>query len=306
MKYKDYYAVLGLPRDANLDQVKRAYRTRARQFHPDVSKAADAEVQFKNAAEAYATLKDPDRRSAYDQLARPPSGADFSPLPQWRQAHPSGWKSFEDLDMADLMAAMGRNGQGTQRAPVPMQGRHYDSTVQISLEQAQRGCHVLADLAAAEGRRSLDVQVPPGVHEGQKIRMRGQGGKGGNGGDDGDIFVRITLAPHAVFRPDQLDLYFDLALSPWEAALGAEIAVPTLDGSVMLTVPAGTPSGRKLRLRGRGLAQGSSDLYAIVHVDVPVTLSARERALFLELSRISDFNPRTVAPQGELHETSTS
>lgn len=306
MKYKDYYAVLGLQRNADLEQIKKAYRKLARQYHPDVSKASDAEARFKDAAQAYAVLKDVDKRAAYDQLGRPAVDADFSPPPQWRQDHPTGWQSFEDLNMEDLMAAMGRGGLDAQRGPLPVQGRNYENTVQISLEDARRGTALHLDLAAAEGRRTLEVNIPPGVCQGQKIRLRGKGGKGGNGGEDGDIYVLITLAPHSVFRPVHLDLYFDLALTPWEAALGADVEVPTLDGPVLLTVPPGTRSGRKLRLRGRGLAQGSSDLYAIVHVDVPVVLSERERELFLELSRISVFNPRTVASKGEKHEATTN
>jgi len=147
----------------------------------------------------------------------------------------------------------------------------------------------------------LEVSIPPGTREGQKLRLRGKGGKGRNGGPDGDIYLHITLAPHPLFRPDHHDLYFDLALTPWEATLGAEIEVPTLDGPVLLTVPKGTRSGRKLRLRGRGLAQGKSgfgDLYAIVHIDVPTMLSDRERELYAELSRISHFDPRQTPPKG--------
>lgn len=144
------------------------------------------------------------------------------------------------------------------------------------------------------------------MREGQKLRLRGKGGQGHNGGADGDIYLHIKLAPHPVFRPDHHDLYFDLALTPWEAALGAELQVPSLDGPVLLTVPPGMRSGRKLRLRGRGLAPDHSDLYAIVHIDVAATLSDRERELYQELARVSTFNPRASAPKEKLHETTAS
>ena len=179
----------------------------------------------------------------------------------------------------------------------PMHGRDYETTVRINLEDAHRGTRLNLDLSDEGGGRTLEVTIPPGVSEGQKLRLRGKGGKGRNGGADGDIYLHITLAPHAVFRPDQHDLHFDLALAPWEAALGAEVEVPTLDGAVLLTVPPGTRSGRKLRLRGRGLANGRGghgDLYANVHIDVPTTLSDRERELFNQLADASRFNPRAV------------
>jgi curved DNA-binding protein len=294
MKYKDYYAALGVPRDADAEQIKKAYRKLARAHHPDVSAAPEAEEKFKDVAEAYQTLKDPEKRAAYDQLGRRPAGEEFAPPPQWRQEFARDGQSFEDLDLADLLDALGRGHRGGRRGPVPMHGRDYEATARISLEDAHRGTKLNLDL---EGGRTLEVTVPPGVSEGQKLRLRGQGGKGRHGGADGDIYLHITLAPHAVFRADQHDLHFDLAVAPWEAALGAEVEVPTLDGPVLLTVPAGTRAGRKLRLRGRGLANGRGgrgDLYAAVHIDVPGTLTDRERELLKELAAVSRFDPRAV------------
>jgi curved DNA-binding protein len=298
MKYKDYYAALGVGRDADTEQIKKAYRKLARKHHPDVSKAPEAEARFKDVAEAYQTLKDPEKRAAYDELGRRPAGEDFAPPPQWTRDFAGGTQSFEDIDLADLLAALGRGHRGgARRGPVPMHGRDYETTARISLEDAHRGTRLNLDLADAEGGRTLEVTIPSGVSEGQKLRLRGKGGKGRNGGPDGDIYLHILMAPHPVFRPDQHDLHFDLALAPWEAALGAEVEVPTLDGPVLLTVPPGTRSGRKLRLRGRGLANGRGghgDLYAAVRIDVPTTLSDRERELFKQLADASRFNPRSV------------
>ena len=310
MKYKDYYAVLGVPRDADLEQIKKAYRKLARQFHPDVSKEPNAEAQFKEAGEAYATLKDADKRAAYDQLGKQPEGQEFSPPPQWRQEFGGGYgngsghgggASFEDIDLSDLFAAMGRGHSGGPREPMPMPGRDYENTVKISLEDAHHGRTLNLELADGNTTRSLEVIIPPGVREGQKLRLRGKGGKGRNGGADGDIYLHIALLPHPVFRADGHDLYFDLVLTPWEAALGAEVQVQTLDEPVLLTVPAGTRSGRKLRLRGRGLThankgadgvKGRGDLYALIHIDIPATLTDRERELYQELAKLSHFNPR--------------
>ncbi|PKO58850.1 MAG: molecular chaperone DnaJ [Betaproteobacteria bacterium HGW-Betaproteobacteria-18] len=292
MKYKDYYAILGVPRTASLDDIKKAYRKLARTHHPDMSKAPDAELRFKEIGEAYATLKDEAKRAAYDELGHPASGADFKPPPQWQQDFAPGGMSFEDLDLADLLAAMGQGQRGQSRQAMPLKGQDFETSVTIPLEHARRGTTVNLTLADGVGERTLQVTIPPGACQDQKLRLRGKGGKGHNGGPDGDIYLHIKLAPHAVFRPDHHDLYFDLVLAPWEAALGAEVEVPTLDNPVLLTIPPGTRSGRKLRLRGRGLAADRSDLYAIVHIDVPTTLSARERELFQELAKVSNFKPR--------------
>lgn len=298
MKYKDYYAALGVPREADAEQIKRAYRKLAREHHPDVSAAPEAEARFKEVAEAYQTLRDPQRRAAYDELGRRPAGQEFAPPPQWAREFGTG--SFEDVDLADLLASLGRGhpARGAHH-PGPGRGRDYESGVRISLEQAHRGTTLNLQLDGdAGGARTLEVTIPPGASEGQKLRLRGRGGAGRRGGAAGDIYLHVTLAPHPVFRPDGHDLHLDLALAPWEAALGAEVEVPTLDGAVLLTVPPGTRAGRKLRLRGRGLADGRGgrgDLYALVHVDVPGTLTERERELFRELAAVSRFDPRASA-----------
>jgi curved DNA-binding protein len=300
MNYKDYYAALGVPRDADLDAIKKAYRKLAREHHPDMSKAPGAEARFKEVAEAYATLKDPEKRAAYDELGRHPAGEPFSPPPQWGRDHATAGAAFDEMDLEDLLAAMGRGRRDPRQGPLPRDGRDLETTIRISLEDAHRGRTVHLSLDDGGQERTLEVSVPPGVRDGQKLRLRGQGGKGRNGGADGDIYLHITLAPHRIFRTHHQDLYFDRVLTPWDAALGTETEVPTLDGPVMLTVPPGTRSGRKLRLRGRGLANGRSaagDLYAVVLIDVPATLTERERELFEALAKASSFHPRT-APSG--------
>jgi curved DNA-binding protein len=296
MLYKDYYAALGVPRDADEQAIKNAYRRLARQYHPDVSKAADAEARFKEVAEAYATLKDPEKRAAYDQLGQRPVGDEFTPPPRWQHDFGGGEAfSFEGMDLSDLLAAMGRHGRAGGQARGPRRGHDLEATARISLEDAHRGAKLALELPDGQGVRTLEVSIPPGVREGQRLRLRGQGGKGTQGGPDGDIYLHVTLAAHPLFRVDGHDLYHDLALAPWEAVLGAEIEVPTLDGPVLLTVPPHSASGRKLRLRGRGLATGKDghgDLYAIVRVDVPATLTVHERELWQQLAKDAHFNPR--------------
>lgn len=302
MKYKDYYAALGVARDADPEAIKKAYRKLARQHHPDVSKDAGAEARFKDVAEAYATLKDPEKRAAYDALGSRRGGEEFSPPPQWQHDF-GGDAGFGDLDLADLLDALarGRGGRGRTQT-VPLRGHDYETSVRLSLEDAHRGTTVNLDVQHEDGTRTLAVTVPAGVTDGQRLRLRGKGGPGRHGGPAGDIYLHIQFAPHPVFRTDGHDLMFDLALAPWEAALGAEVQVPTLDGAVLLTVPQGSQSGRKLRLRGRGLANGHGgrgDLYAMVRIDVPASLAPRERELFEELARESRFDPRaTVAKEG--------
>jgi len=308
VKYKDYYAALGVPRDADADTIKKAYRKLARQHHPDVSKDPGAEARFKEVAEAYATLKDTEKRAAYDALGSRRGGEDFSPPPHWQQEFGGdafGATGFGDLDLSDLLDALARGGRGRARGrTVPLRGRDYETAVTLSLEDAHRGATVNLDVTHEDGTRTLAVTVPAGVTDGQVLRLRGKGGPGRHGGPAGDIYLHITLAPHPVFRTDGHDLLFDLPLAPWEAVLGAEVEVPTLDGPVLLTVPHGTQSGRKLRLRGRGLSTGQGgrgDLYAIVRIEVPASVTAKERELFEELKRESRFDPRATLAKEATH-----
>jgi curved DNA-binding protein len=297
MEYKNYYAALGVPAGASPEDIRKAYRKLARKYHPDVSKAPDAETKFKQTAEAYSTLKDPEKRAAYDELGRRPLGDQFASPPERGAARGFEAQSFEGMDVGDLFEALGRARRSAPARPRPAPGRDHETSIEISLEDATLGKTVRLQL---DGATVLDVTIPPAVRDGQKLRLRGKGGEGRDGGADGDIYLHVRFKPHAVFRADQHDLHFDLALAPWEAALGADVEVPTLDGPVVLTVPPGTRAGRKLRLRGRGLARnsdGKGDLYAHVRIDVPAKTTEREKELYQELARASNFNPRASGHQ---------
>jgi len=295
MKYKDYYAVLGISRDADLEQIKKAYRKLARAHHPDMSKAADAESKFKEAAEAYATLKNPEKRAAYDSLGESKEGANFSPPPQWRDQYTGSETQFDEIDLADLLASLGRRSGNASARDHSISGRDFQDVVQITLNEALEGTNLKLKLMDNGKERVLEVRIPAGVNQGKKIRLRGMGGKGFNGGVDGDIYLHVELKPHPLFKPIGIDLYVELALAPWEAVLGSEIEIPTLEGSVMLTIPVGTRHGQKLRIKGRGLSEGQvtrGDLFAVVHIETPNEVSPEELKLFQELALASKFNPR--------------
>ena len=295
MKFKDYYAILGISRDADLEQIKKAYRKLARTHHPDMSKAADAESKFKDAAEAYATLKNPEKRAAYDALGQSKVGSNFSPPPEWRDQYTGSETQFNEMDLADLLASLGRRSGNQNTRDHSIAGRDFQDVVQITLNDALQGTNLKLKLMDTGKERELEVRIPAVVNQGKKIRLRGMGGKGFNGGVDGDIYLHVELKPHPLFKPVGIDLYFELALAPWEAVLGSELEMPTLEGSVMLTVPIGTRHGQKLRIKGRGLSEGQGargDLFAVVHIETPNEVSPEELKLFQELALVSKFNPR--------------
>ena len=306
MEYKDYYKILGVATDASADDIKKAYRRLAHKYHPDVSKAADAEEKFKEVAEAYATLKDADKRAAYDALGTQRAGAEFRPPPDWQQQYQETGFSFDDADFADLFSAFRHRGGGAwQQESRQFRGQDYEIDADITLEQALEGATLDMNLSVPEydsqGRvtqqpHTFKARIPRGVSNGQRLRLRGKGGKGYNGGADGDLYLNLHFKPHPLFEPNGHDLYYQLALAPWEAALGTSVEVPTLQGPVRLKVAAGTDSGKTLRLTGRGLPKPDNamgDLYAVVQIRVPHDLSAREQALFQELAAASAFNPRS-------------
>lgn len=311
MKYTDYYAALGVERGASADEIKKAYRRLAQKYHPDVSKEPGAEARFKEIGEAWQTLKDPEKRAAYDELGSRPQGEEFRPPPGWGRAQGGQGDGesfqFDNMDFADLFARFGggaggaRAGSSRGRGGIP--GQDFEVPVQISIEDAFRGTTLSLNLSMPEydaqgtPRRvphTVKARIAPGAVDGQRLRLPGKGGKGFNGGRDGDLYLDITLKPHALYRATGHDLYLDLPLAPWEAALGATVRVPTLAGAVNLKVPPGASSGQKLRLAGRGLPMprgGAGDQFAVLQIVVPPA-NARERALYEELSKGSTFKPR--------------
>jgi curved DNA-binding protein len=292
MKYTDYYAALGVERGASADEIRKAYRRLAQKFHPDVSKEPDAEAKFKEVAEAYQTLKDPEKRAAYDALGTRPQGEEFRPPPEWARDHAGsgGQFSFEDVDFADLFSRFGAEARARS-----MPGQDFEVPVEISIEDAFRGTTLELNLSMSEYEASgqlrrvphaVKARIAPGAVDGQRLRLPGKGGKGLNGGRNGDLYLDISLKPHRFYRATDHDLYLDLPLTPSEAALGASVEVPTLAGAVNLRIPAGTSSGQKLRLGGRGLPKprgGAGDLFAVAQIVVPGSLSERERELYREL-----------------------
>jgi len=306
MKYKDYYNILGVDRSASAEVIKKAYRKLAHKYHPDVSKDPAGEEKFKEVAEAYETLKNPEKRSAYDQLGSHRPGEDFRPPPDWGQQYGNSQHGFDEADLADLFAGLsgGRHRAGPGGAKIRMPGQDYDVTAQISLEDAYRGTQIELNLVVTEPDakgfmrrepRTFKVNIPKGASDGQRLRLAGKGGKGMNGGRDGDLYLNIMLKPHSQFRVSGHDLYLDLPLAPWEAVLGATLEVQTLGGPVRLKVPANTQAGQQLRLAGRGLPtrqDKAGNLFAIAQIVVPVTSTERERELFEQLAAASKFDPR--------------
>lgn len=306
MKYIDYYKVLGLERDASQDEIKKAYRKLAHQYHPDVSQEPDADEKFKAVAEAYSTLKDPEKRAAYDELGRHPQGQDFVPPRQWQQHFHDVPDDFSDVDLADLLAAFAaaQRAEHQERARRPRDGQDFETTLAVTLEQVSEGAETELTINVPEldaqgvprrTSKTYRIRIPKGASDGQRLRLPQKGGPGINGGRAGDLYVTMQFEAHDLFRVTGRDLYLDLPLAPWEAALGATVEIPTLSGRVELNIPEGTVAGRRLRLSGLGLpdaAGNRGDLYAIVQISVPPRLSTRERELLQQLASESSFDPR--------------
>ena len=294
MKYKDYYKTLGVPRTASEDEIKKAYRKLARKYHPDVSKEANAKERFQEASEAYETLRDKEKRAAYDSLGsgfRP--GQDFRPPPDWFDRFGGGrGEDMHGVDLGELFESMGIFGRAQRRSRGAFPGEDYEVPVRLTVEEAARGTERTLQLNG----KAFTARIPRGTTDGQRLRLRGKGGPGMNGGPPGDLYLQIALDPHPLYRVHGHDLEIEVPLAPWEAALGAEIEIPTLEGRVKMKVPAGSKAGQKLRLAGKGLPRpggSAGDLYAVLTVAVPASLTEREKALYEELRATSRFNPRS-------------
>lgn len=310
MQYKDYYKILGVGKSADGEEIKKAYRRLARKYHPDVSKESDAEARFKEVGEAYEVLKDSKKRAAYDQLGSGHrNGQEFHPPPGWeqfRQPGQAGARGFSGgegfSDFFETLFGGGFGGRGGARGGFSARGQDENAKILISIEDAYQGASRTLQLQVPEvgpqgrtqmRRRTLQVKIPAGVTHGQKIRLAGQGGKGRGGGASGDLLLEVDFQSHPLYSADGKDISLTLPLSPWEAALGAKVPVPTPGGRVDLKVPAGTRSGQKMRLKGRGLpGRPAGDLYVVFEIQNPGNLSAEQRAFYEHMMNNADFNPR--------------
>lgn len=324
LDYKDYYATLGVKKDASQDDIQKAYRKLARKYHPDVNKEPSAEVKFKEVGEAYEVLKDPDKRKKYDQFGSawkrtqqgggPPPGYEGMPFDfggfegfdfsgfagaGGGGAGPEGFSSFFEM----LFGSGGPGGASGRRTARGFGGRgrarggDTEATIQLTLDEAVRGGTREITLSDPETgqRKTLSVRIPEGIRPGQKIRLAGQGQSGFDGSPAGDLLLKVEILSDPRFRIDGSDIHTTVPVTPWEAALGGEAEVETPTGTVRVRIPAGTSSGRKIRLRERGLsAPGSKkgDLFAEFRIVVPEQLSERERALFEQLAEESEFRAR--------------
>jgi curved DNA-binding protein len=329
LQFKDYYAILKVPRTATAEEIRKSYRKLARQFHPDVNKNADAESKFKEIGEAYEVLGDPARRKRYDELgADYRNGQDFRPPPGWegaqygfqgRSGSMGGFRAEDLGGFSDFFETLfgggqfreggqfqggGFGGQEDMHGWAP-RGDDHEASLTIDLNEAFHGAHKTVSLQSAEldqhhrvqrRLRSYKVSIPPGTTEGARIRLGGQGGAGPGGGKAGDLYLRVHIAPHPGFHLNGRELEVMVPIAPWEAALGAKVPVETMDGKAFLAVPPGTQGGQRFRLKGKGLPGGqhgmAGDLMAVVQVAIPRNLTENEKRLFEELKQGSTFDPR--------------
>lgn len=313
MDFKDYYATLGVDRAASAEDIKRAYRKLARKYHPDVSKAEDAERQFKEVREAYEVLKDPERRAAYDALGSEwRAGQTFSPPPDWQAGYEFEGRGFDGADLGEHSAFFEALFRGMLGARGGRQGAHnrrgedHHARIVIDLEDSYRGARRAVTLrmpvADEHGllrmqEREVQVDIPRGIQAGQHLRLSGQGGAGIGRAPPGDLYLEVVFRQHPHFHVEGRDVHLDVPLAPWEAALGATVQVPTPEGPVALKVPAGTPSGRRMRLRGRGLpGDPPGDLYAVATLVLPPADTPQAQEAYRQLASATRFHPRAHYP----------
>ncbi len=310
MQYKDYYKIMGLSRNATQDEVKRAYRKLARKYHPDVSKEKDAEAKFKELGEAYEVLKDPQKRAAYDKLGTNwKAGEEFRAPPNWDEGFEfkgGGFTGTDSSAFSDFFEQLfGRAGfHVSDRGPHTAHARGQDSHAKIyidledSFQGAARNISLSTPEMNAQGyvqvkHRSLNVKIPKGIKPGQHIRLAGQGDPGSGSGKAGDLLLEIAFNKHPLYRISETDIYLDLPVAPWEAALGANIKVPTPEGQVDLKIPPNSHQGTKLRLKGRGLpAKTPGDFYVVLQIALPPVNTERDKMAYKKMQQELDFNPR--------------
>ncbi len=306
MEFKDYYEIMGVARDATDAQIKTAYRKLARKYHPDVSKEKDAEARFKDLGEAYEVLKNPEKRAAYDQLGRGPRpGEEFRPPPDWGSGFEFSGAGDQDAAYSDFFESLfGRGARGRSRGPFGG-GHSADHHARVmldldaTLQGGQRTFTLRVPSVDADGRleskeRTLNVQIPKGILGGQTIRLPGQGAPASEHGPAGDLYIEVEFQPHRYYRIDGRDLILPLPVAPWEASLGASVAIPTPGGIVQLKIPPGSHAGSKLRLRGRGIpATPPGDMYAVIEIALPPANDEKARAAYMAMSAAMPFNPRT-------------
>ena len=304
MEYKDYYKIMGVARDASQDEIKRAYRKLARKYHPDVSKEADAEARFKEVGEAYEVLKDPEKRAAYDQLGSNwKAGQEFRPPPDWGTGFEFSGGGADFSDFFETLFGREFGGRGRARAGgFSAKGQDHHARILIDLDDSYHGATRNISLRIPDvdsqghvitRNRQLNVRIPKGILPGQHIRLKGQGAPGMGSGQAGDLYLEVAFRPHPFYRVKGKDVYLDLPVAPWEAALGAKVKVPTPDGTVEMKIPPNSTSGQKLRLKGRGVpAKPPGDLFAVLKIVVPPASDETSRALYKEMQQKMTFNPR--------------
>jgi len=309
LEFKDYYQTLGVSRDATAEEIKKAFRRSARKYHPDVSKETDAEHKMKEVNEAYTVLSDPEKRAAYDQLGQRgfQAGSDFQPPPDWDAGFEysgQGFNGAQTADFSDFFAELfGKQmGGGARQAHHRMRGEDHHAKIMLDLEDTYHGATRSLALRmpklddqghTAFSERTLNVRIPKGVHAGQIIRLAGQGSPGHAGEAAGDLFLEVHFKPHSRYRIENKDVYAVLPVAPWEAALGATVKIPVPDGLVEVRVPENSQSGRKLRLKGRGIpATSPGDLYLVLEVMLPPVTTPKQREFYQTMAQELAFNPR--------------
>ncbi|MFP4108099.1 MAG: DnaJ C-terminal domain-containing protein [Desulfonatronovibrio sp.] len=324
MEYKDYYEILGVNKKSSKEEIAKAYKKMAKKYHPDLNpNDPKAEDKFKEVTEAYEVLKDDEKRRLYDSFGSDwQHGQNFQPPPGYDNAHFEfrGGQQGAGFDFSDFFenifgGGFGGTGRGAQRSSRGFQGDPFsgagfarkgqdaEATLELTLEEAYKGGSksiTLQEQVIGPDRKprvqdkTLQVNIPPGIKDGSKIRLSGQGSAGMGSGQSGDLYLKVRILPHPLFKMDGNNIIYDLALTPWEAALGSNVRVPTLDGNIEMKIPEGISSGQKLRIRGRGMGRQAAkgDQLVRIMIKVPPKPSPEEKKIWEDLARVSGFNPR--------------